>query len=102
MTEQFLDRMGAVSQLLASHAGLLVLLSVIDGARSFMTGGSSYLFPDLFHKVGDCGPKLNLLASVAPLIGLATCYFCNDYFTVGTKPITIISSIIATLGLSLL
>merc|ERR1712012_1166587 len=78
MTEQFLDRMGAVSTLLATHAKLLVLLSVIDGARSFMTGGSSYLFPDLFHKVGDCGRWMNLLASVAPLIGLATCYFCND------------------------
>jgi len=102
LMEPFPDRMAKVSNLLARHTLLLVLLSVIDGARSFMTGGSSYLWKDLFHQVGDCGPQLNLLASLAPLVGLALCHFCSDFFKVGSRKIAFACSVLASIGLCLL
>merc|ERR1740121_548459 len=101
LMQRFLDRMAGVSKILSTHTRLMLILSAMDGARSFMTGGSSYLWKDLFHKV-DCGPHLNLLASLSPLIGIGIVYFWNDMCSVGTRRIVLACSAIASVGLYLL
>jgi len=54
-------------------ACLILLLGSMDFSRSFMVWGSAYVWPQLFAHLH--APSLNIVASIAPLIGLLICNF---------------------------
>lgn len=85
-----------------SYWGLLMLLSVIDSSRSFFVSGSSYLWKDLFrmaqgHTISPA--SLNIIASIAPLIGLAV---SQRFLWLGVRRVTFLSAAIATCSLAVL
>jgi len=58
-----------------NFAALILVLSCMDFARSFMVWGSAYVWPQLFAHLHT--PALNIIASVAPMIGLLICNFAT-------------------------
>jgi len=71
----FSETRGRTLQALAeSYLSILLLLTLIDSARSFFVSGSAYLCKDLFEltRLNQSIPPttLNIIASLSPLIGL--------------------------------
>mmetsp|Transcript_98100 Transcript_98100/g.316353 ORF Transcript_98100/g.316353 Transcript_98100/m.316353 type:complete len:313 (-) Transcript_98100:127-1065(-) len=97
-----LDVTSVFGAAVASHWRLLLLLSVIDSGRAFFISGSSYLWKDLFslarnHMVSPA--MLNIIASLAPLIGL---FISERFLWMGVRRITFLSAMAATISLGLL
>jgi len=59
---------------LGTHWRVLLLLSLVEGGKTFFISGTSYLLKDLFQlvKAGSMSPAtLNIVVSFAPFVGLA-------------------------------
>lgn len=93
----------AFGVLVVSHWQMLVLLSVIDSTRSWYVTGSSYLWKDLFVETEGMDiltpARLNVLCSLAPIIGLV---LTERILWMGVRRIAFLSTVVAACSMAFL
>jgi len=81
---------------------IIMLLSILDGGRSFMVTGSAYLWKDLFMLAegqSTLPARLNVISSLAPIIGLLISLLL---LCIGVKRLALVAATVAGLAFSAL